>query len=249
MAPCIGITCLISEQELNNPPLVGARRAYIDSVVKAGGVPLLIPPLRENTSLDQLLTRLDGLLIPGGADVEPEHYGEDAHPTSGPFSKERDSAEIRLIHGAIQGGLPILAICRGIQVLNVALGGSLIQDIPSCVPGSLNHPQKNNPSARTSIAHEISIEDGSILHKMLGVDRIGVNSLHHQSIKRLASSLKATARSSDGIVEAVEGMGGEFLVGVQCHPESLWQATEPRWLRLFEEFISRCNQKAATLRH
>lgn len=210
---------------------------YSEAVRLAGGLPILIPLGLQADDLQALLPRLDGILIPGGGDVEPARYGADnGHPTIRDVDGQRDRAELMLIEHALQHEKPLLAICRGLQVLNVALGGTLWADVQSQMPGALRHDYVND-GPRQRLAHEIAVSAGSQLGQALGAEAIEVNSLHHQGIRRLAPGLRAVATAPDGLIEAVEVGDHPFAVAVQWHPENLLQA-EPRMRRLFERFVA-----------
>jgi putative glutamine amidotransferase len=197
---------------------------------------VLIPLNLSTGALRAIFERLDGLLLTGGADVDPKHYGEAIHEKCGQIDQVRDTVELTLTRWALAEGLPILAICRGIQVLNVAAGGTLYQDIASQMPGSLKHDcwpdyPRNYP------AHQVTVNGDSILAAVLGQGRVAVNSTHHQAVKDLAPGFRVVARALDGVIEAIEGCGHPFAVGVQWHPEELVEDAPPM-RRLFEEFVS-----------
>ena len=185
----------------------------------------------------EVLADCAGLLLTGGGDIEPSLYGEAAHPAHAPAEPRRDALEIELVVRAIERDIPILAICRGLQVLNVALGGTLIQDIPSQVPNAVAH---NVTDAYDRIAHDVTIDSESVLAQVMNLHalapRLAVNSRHHQAIKRLAADLVITATSSDGVIEAVERRPSRFCVAVQWHPENFWRTGE--FLPLFAAFVT-----------
>ncbi|HSM58026.1 MAG TPA: gamma-glutamyl-gamma-aminobutyrate hydrolase family protein [Candidatus Sulfomarinibacteraceae bacterium] len=221
------------------PPIevYGLMPDYSEAVRLAGGLPLLIPLGLQQDDLQALLPRLDGILIPGGGDVEPARYGADnGHPTIRDVDGQRDRAELLLIEHALQQGTPFFAICRGLQVFNVALGGTLWADVQSQMPGALRHDYVNDGS-RQRLAHQVTVRAESQLGRVLGAETIEVNSLHHQGIRRLAPGLRAVATAPDGLIEAVEAPDHPFAVAVQWHPENLLQA-EPRMRRLFERFVA-----------
>lgn len=173
---------------------------------------------------DAILARADALVLTGGEDVNPARYGEAPHPALGAVSDERDAAEIALVEAARALRLPTLAICRGVQILNVALGGTLIQDIPSEVGSDINH----DPDApRTTRSHPVSIDTNSRLARAAGVTRMDVNSVHHQAIGRVAPTLRVTATAPDGVVEGVETAPDDpwWCVGVQWHPEDTFESS------------------------
>jgi putative glutamine amidotransferase len=191
---------------------------------------LLTPGDPATNEAADRLKDLDGLLLPGGPDVDPDFYGEEHHPALGSIDPELDRFEIDLVRRAVAASLPVLGICRGQQVINVALGGTLHQHLPE-------HDKHDLP--RSHLAHEIQVEAGSELERAAEGDPVMVNSLHHQAIKDLAAGLRVTARSPDGVVEALEA--GDRVVAVQCHPEELTE--DSTWARrLLERFVGRARR-------
>ena len=211
---------------------------YRQAVLHVGGEVRILEP---SMSVTDALAGLDGLLLSGGGDVAPERYGETAHPSVTDVDLDRDRFELDLIAEARRRDLPIFAICRGIQVLNVACGGSLIQDLPTEVTGANDHNLKVPPHQPFSRAHEVWIEKDSLLANLLrerlnDADSCDVNSRHHQSVKRVASGFKVSATAPDGVVEAIEDPAAAFCLGVQWHPENFWRTGEFR--PLFEGFLN-----------
>lgn len=211
---------------------------YRQAVLHVGGEVRILDP---SMPVAEALQGLDGLLLTGGGDVAPERYGETPHPTVVDVEPERDRFELGLIAEARQRNLPLFAICRGVQMLNVACGGTLIQDLPSEVPGALEHNLKVPPNQSFSRAHEVWIEKESLLGNLLrerlnDADTFDVNSRHHQSIKRVAPGFKVSATAPDGVVEAIEDGAAAFCLGVQWHPENFWRTGEFR--PLFEGFLN-----------
>ena len=220
------------------PPIevYGLMPAYVDAVRAAGGVPVLIPLGLEEDEVRSLLARVDGLLLPGGGDVAPAAYGgDDGDPTVRDIDDLRDSAEFLLIEHALEQVKPLLAICRGLQVFNVALGGSLWEDVYHHMPGAMLHDYVNQ-NGRDFLAHNVTIEPDSLLARALENERSPVNSLHHQGIRRLAPGLRAVATAPDGLIEAIEVPDHPFALGVQWHPENL-VANVPPMRRLFRSFV------------
>ncbi|MDN3016429.1 gamma-glutamyl-gamma-aminobutyrate hydrolase family protein [Paenibacillus sp. BSR1-1] len=237
---------------MKKKPIIGISGAYVNhndymegvyvhhdyhkSVAANGGIPIILPFLNPETALETI-GLCDGIILSGGEDVDPQFYGQDPHPELGPTIPERDLAEMAIVQYAIQNNIPILAICRGVQILNVALGGTLIQDIPSQVNKPIQHTQKIDRSRDT---HWVTISKDSKLFEVLDSEIVRVNSLHHQAIDKVASDLSVAARSADGIVEAVEYIHSPtFTMGVQWHPESM-ASTNPAMNNLFVEFIRSC---------
>ncbi|MBI4271453.1 MAG: gamma-glutamyl-gamma-aminobutyrate hydrolase family protein [Candidatus Rokubacteria bacterium] len=232
--PLVGVTTSVTVDRY--PERAYLNSAYVRAVELAGGAPVLLPPPLGADARDALWARLDGLVLTGGGDVDPRHFGEPRHPAVAEVSEARDALELELTRRALAQGLPLLAICRGIQVLNVALGGSLHQDIPS-EPGSpLAHSQTER---RHQPTHHVKVREGSRLAAILGTHEVDVNSFHHQALARLGRGLAAVAWAPDGIVEGVEETAGgdRFVVGVQWHPEDLVEH-DPAARRLFAAFVT-----------
>jgi putative glutamine amidotransferase len=210
------------------------RHDYVRSVEQAGGLPLVLVPGRPSDA-PELLDKLEGLLMTGGSDVDPALYGQPRHGTVTRVLRERDEFEIALCREALSRDLPILAICRGQQVLNVAMGGTLIQDIPSQVAGALEHDPDRE---RWETAHDVRILPGTRLREILGKDTVAVNSFHHQAVQDVAKGLAVCARSAgDEVVEGVEAPDRRFTVGVQWHPEGFWNQ-EQGFHPLFEALVT-----------
>lgn len=212
---------------------------YVQAVMRAGGVPLLIPVELSAQHAALLTPRLDGLLLSGGGDIQPERYGSQPHPRVASVDPLRDDLEIALVQIAVEQGLPFLGICRGVQVINVALGGTLYEDIASQCANPLRHD--NYPDIpRDFLAHAVKAEAGSRLAAITGCTRFEVNSLHHQALRNAAPSLKAVAWAPDGVIEAVELPGHPFGLGVQWHPECIPDA--PESLPLFKALVQAAAQ-------
>lgn len=242
MKPLIGISCGTFYDRTWCPPSFGHRKTYVDAILRAGGAPLLIPPVQDEETLRVLYERLDGVLFAGGGDIEPTHYGHDAHAKLGMIDQMRDDAELPMARWAVAEGKPVLGICRGVQVLNVALGGTLWQDIPSQIDTELQHNLSYEREDWTHLAHEMRIDPDSRLRTLLGVERMTINSMHHQSVQAIAPGLRAVAWAPDGVIEALEGTNEGFVLGVQCHPEALQANTDPRWQAVFSAFVQSCAQ-------
>ena len=199
---------------------------YVDAVFQAGGLPVILPPLTPGFAA-ALADEIDGLCIPGGPDIHPSLYGHEEHEMLGPTDAELDAFERALVVEAIDRDLPLLGICRGAQMINVATGGTLHQHLPACVNGSLAHRQEEDIGR---VTHGVRVAAGSALGAALGREALEVNSLHHQAVDGLGEGLRAVAWAPDGVVEAVEGLGDAFLLGVQWHAEALLQLSEERLL-------------------
>lgn len=212
---------------------------YHLAAAEAGGAPVMLPLLEDDLdTLRALYQRLDGLLLAGGVDMDPGTFGEGPHPELGRTDSARDVVELTLARWAIADRKPVLGLCRGHQVLNVALGGTLWQDIAAQVPGAIKHDYFPTAGfARDYLAHEVAIAPGSRLHEAFAAETVSVNSMHHQAIKQLAPSLVASASAPDRLIEAVESGTDHFLVGVQWHPEVFGQH-DLRTRRLFQAFVA-----------
>ena len=238
MRPRIGITCRIKYEDEFHPPVIGVSEPYIESIMEAGGAPVLIPLTDDMELLREIYDSIDALFIPGGEDVHPKFYNETPHPKLGDTCEIRDITEIQLIRWAYDDNTPVLGICRGIQVINVALGGTLVQDIEEQSATDLDHRAKESKAMWDAGAHQLLLDRGSRLAAVLGKERVTVNSLHHQAVKALAPKLTKTAEADDGTVEALEAKGKNFFIALQCHPEMLWQKSSDRdWLKLFKAFV------------
>jgi putative glutamine amidotransferase len=215
--------------------------AYVQSVVQAGGVPVLIPTGIPASTWDEILFHLSGVLITGGGDVDPALFNGEPHPAVYGIDAERDAIEIALVQKSAAANRPLFGICRGIQVMNVALGGTLYTDIAGFKSGALKHDWFPD-WPRDYLSHEVTLAEDSQLACYIGIDPAGrqraikVNSMHHQGLRNLASSLRPVATAPDGIVEAVELVGHPFGLGVQWHPECL--PDTPSMRSLFRSFIS-----------
>ncbi len=232
--PLIGVTTSITVGK--EPERAYVNSAYLAAVQEAGGVPIPLPPQLGDQSLLELADRLDGLLLTGGGDLDPAAFGEPPHPTLYEVVSARDTLEITLVRRFMETRRPILAICRGIQVLNVALGGSLYQDVASD-PGTEIEHQQSGP--RDQPAHPVKVVPGSFLERVLGSEELEVNSMHHQGVKALGRGLLPVAFAPDAIIEGVELDDPDlshFVLGVQWHPEEL-VARDPTARRLFRAFV------------
>jgi putative glutamine amidotransferase len=230
--PLIGLTTT----RMPNPdgrPTFAVNEPYVRAVSAAGGLPVLIPLTLSDDDLVGLLPRLDGILFTGGYDVDPRRYGSQPHPKVEKIDADRDRVELRLAQGVVEGGKPFLGICRGFQVLNVALGGSLYEHILDQLPGAIQHDRHGDP--RDFLSHSVSVEADSRLADILSGSQVQVNSLHHQGVRKLAPTLSPTAYATDGLIEAFELPGHPFGLAVQWHPEELQAHASMR--SLFQAFV------------
>jgi putative glutamine amidotransferase len=220
--------------------------AYIRAVTEAGMIPVLLPPIDPGLA-EGAAARLDGLVLTGGEDVDPELFGARPHEALGPVNRARDEWELALARAARHSALPVLAICRGVQVLNVALGGTLVQDIPSERPSSIDHNASS--ASRGSQAHDVDVVATSRLREVLGAARLAVNSIHHQAIDRVSGELEVVARADDGLIEAAESADrGWWAVGVQWHPEEMISGPDPSNPLLFSAFAAAARAARSAVR-
>ena len=220
------------------PHSVVMNQRYYHATAMAGAAPVLIPLLDDLETLRAIYDRMDGILIPGGVDVDPAAFGETPHEKLGRIDPARDRVELQLVKWAVEDRKPLLGLCRGLQVINVALGGTLYQDLEAEYPHAIKHDYfPNYGFERDYLAHEVALAPGSRLRHALAKEQIAVNSMHHQGIKVLGRGLSASATAPDGLIEAAESSGDSFLVGVQWHPE-VFDSTDPNTEHLFDGFIA-----------
>jgi putative glutamine amidotransferase len=211
-------------------------RNYVRSILDAGGVPLMAPVTLDERSLRELYEAAGGVMLAGGGDVDPATYGEPRHAKTDLVDPDRDRAEFLLTRWAAADDKPLFGICRGIQAMNVALGGTLVQDIPDQWPGAVRHNGHYEGAQRDAVLHSVRVEPGSRVEAMLAGADVGANSFHHQALKQVAGGLIVTSRAPDGVIEAVEWPGRRFVVGVQWHPEEM-SAGRADMMALFSGFV------------
>jgi putative glutamine amidotransferase len=249
MRPLIGIPCHSGFRAGTWRPIYCNNQAYVRIVEAAGGVPVFIPILDDLSGLETILPRLDGLILPGGLDVQPHLYHEEPHPMLSDVDPVVDELEFSLARWALQKDLPILGVCRGMQLLNIALGGSLYQDLEAQYPGSMKHMYLDLP--RSQVVHRVYVEAGSQMEKVLGTRTFWVNSLHHQAVKQRVEGVRISGRAEDVVAELLEAPGHLFVMAVQCHPEEIY-TREPALARLFAAFVEACSttrvEEVATVR-
>lgn len=232
-APLIGITTY-HQTHSSGFPLISIAEVYIQAISQAGGIPVAIPLGLSDEQILGLLPRLGGILLSGGGDIDPNRFGAYSHPAITAIDPDRDRVEIQLVQHAIQQNKAILGICRGIQTLNVALGGTLYTHIPDQHPNALHHAYLEG-CPRSYLAHQVHVQPGTHLLEILSVPDLPVNSMHHQGINHLAPNLIATAHAPDGLIEAVELKGYHFGLAVQWHPE--WLTDQACMRALFRTFV------------
>ena len=236
--PLIGLTTTRLRNATGHP-IFTINQPYTKSISSAGGIPILIPLDLSDDDLDMLLARLDGILFTGGYDIDPQRYGNQPHPKVEGIDTERDRVETHLVQAVVEGGKPFFGICRGLQVINVALGGSLYEDLPEQFPGAVRHDNHDLP--RNQLSHPVTVERGSLLAGILTINQPQVNSLHHQGVRKLAEFLHPTAYAPDDLVEAFILPGNPFGLAVQWHPEELQEHEAQRGL--FRAFDQSCQEK------
>lgn len=210
---------------------------YYRAVASLGGAPIMIPLLDDDEALRAIYETLDGLFLAGGVDVDPAVYGEERQPVCGNIDPPRDRVELLLTRWAIEDAKPVLGVCRGMQIINVARGGMLVQDIAAQLPDALKHDYfPTQGFARDFRAHDVQIEPGTRLHAIFGATELQVNSMHHQVVRELGAGLIPSAWASDGLVEGIEGTDDTYLVGTQWHPEMLTESC-PATPALFISFL------------
>lgn len=245
MRPVIGITSgEVRNQDRPWAPIVyGQSFTYVETIIRAGGVPVMLPITADETVVDRVIQTIDGIVLAGGNDITPELYGVEARYTKD-NSRLRDECELLLLRKAESKTLPILAICRGMQLLNVARKGTLYEDITEELPGKQNHRASLVAKDMEHIAHLLTLEKDSRLARIFGQETIRTNTYHHQAVREVGRSLVVNARAEDGIIEGLEDPLAPFIIGVQSHPEAINTNAEPAWLKLFEAFIAAARQKS-----
>lgn len=230
--PIIGIT---TNRSLNSfrQTSIGLMEAYVQALLQAGGVPILIPSLLADEGWAAVYARLDGILFPGGGDISLDHFAGEPHPRIEDADADRDGVELNLLRVAAADGKPFLGICRGCQLVNVGLGGTLYTHLPDQLPNALDHSYPGN--MRTVLVHQVKIEEGTQVAEVLGEPIVKVNSHHHQGLKDIAPALRVAGYAPDGLVEAVELPDHPFGLAVQWHPE--WLTDQPSTRNLFRKFV------------
>ena len=242
--PIIGITIseMLEDRSRRKPtwkPFDYLKREYHEAILNSGGIPILLPNAGESAAADNMIDMIDGLLLTGGGDLHPSYYNQEPHPGLTETTANRDSLEISIAKLALGRNLPIMAICRGHQVLNVALGGTLYQDL-SCFPHETI--QHSDPGQTARVFHDVAITPGSLLHRIVGADHIETNSSHHQVIDKLGAGLAIVAFSStDNVPEAIEQTQKKFVLGLQWHPEAIFEREHSR--KVFRALVEASGRK------
>ncbi|MBN1262246.1 MAG: gamma-glutamyl-gamma-aminobutyrate hydrolase family protein [Anaerolineae bacterium] len=243
MRPIIGITGRKdTSARLLNSPMYSVGQTYVNALHNAGGTPLILPPLFDEQDWPGVIARLDGLLLSGGEDIHPQNYRQEELTWMGGVDLERDHSELGLVRSALDRGLPILAICRGHQLLNIALGGTLFQDLAAQIPNALDHAYvPGRPMEQT--VHTVTLDPDSHIANLLGGDTFAVNSVHHQGVDVPGQGLTVVGYAPDGVVEALELAGYPFCYSVQWHPEAMLKVNDTM-LPLFAAFVNAAGQQA-----
>ena len=237
MRPLIGIPCQADYREGSGRPIYCNNRTYVHALEHAGGVPVLIPMVNDPGTLHTLLERLDGILFTGGSDIQPVHYGEDPHPLLGKVDHQLDELELTMARWALQENMPTLGVCRGMQLVNIALGGTLHQDVDAQASPTIQHNKRDLP--RHTLIHSIFIEEGSKMEEVFGTRELQVNSLHHQAVNKPGLGVRISGRAEDGIAELLEVPEKHFVAAAQGHPEEIYMV-ETVWANLFSAFVDAC---------
>ncbi len=238
LKPLIAISGVYRKNKQRNPDH-GMSKTYIQAILAGGGIPVILPNTLRKRDWPGLVDRFDGFVFAGGGDVDPIHYGAEKTADFYGIDPKRDKFELGMLELILASNKPLLAICRGCQVLNVCLGGTLIGDIKSQHPGALKHDWYPD-FPREKLVHRLKVTPGSLLAECLGCSEVNTNSLHHQSVLQLGEGLLLSASAEDGIIEGIELPQKRFVLGVQWHPEELF-SSDPAMLKLFKEFVAACH--------
>jgi putative glutamine amidotransferase len=223
-------------------PLMACGIRHVEAVLRSGGAAVMLPRTTDTEVVAAVLPALDGLYLSGGGDISSLVYGEEPHPASMLQDPERDAMELEAVRLAVGVGLPVLAVCRGLQVLNVALGGTVLQDIPTQVPNAVQHYAV---AADRVLLHTVDVDPDSLLATVFGETSLAVSSLHHQAVGAVADGLRVNCRARDGIIEGLEARDGRPILGVQCHPEARDVDYAP-FRRLYDWFVDEAGRRAGS---
>ena len=247
--PIIGITAgeIINKDEPWAPITHGQSQTYVEAIVHAGGIPFVLPLVDDSAINRGTYDYVDAILFAGGNDINPALFGENRHPTVTDVSILRDTVEMRLMRWTLESDRPLLGICRGMELLNVACGGTLHQDIASVLPEASDHDLSTVARDIEHVAHQLRLKTSSRLATIVAANSLGTNTHHHQAINKVGGGLEAVAWSEDGVIEAIEAPDKPFVIGVQSHPESMEARSVPAWRRFFQVFVEEA-AKASRLR-
>lgn len=243
--PLIGITAgeITNKSGKWAPFTHGQSYTYIDAIINAGGVPIVLPITGDETIWRDFYEHCDGFLFAGGNDIDPKRYGQKKSRKTKAVSAFRDAQEFGLMGHVLAGDKPVLAICRGMQLLNIACGGTLFQHIPEQLPEAEDHEKSTSEKDTRHLAHTLQLKLGTKLAGYVGTGPLSTNTHHHQAVDKVGEGLVETAWAADGIIEGIELPGERFVIGVQSHPESLESDAEPRWAKLFAAFVKAAEQE------
>lgn len=234
MKALIGVT---SSMDINEEQyMIGSDN--VNGITRAGGTPIMLPNLTEEESIKQIAEKIDGLYATGGGDIDPTLFGEEPHPKLGIIIPSRDIFEVQLIQKMLEIGKPVLAICRGCQILNIAVGGDMYQDIYAQTDKDLLQHAQKAPKGYGS--HFVQVLEGSLLHRLVGVNTLKVNTYHHQANRKVVDPFVVSGKANDGIIEAIESKEHSFALGLQWHPEKMAPAKDTASLKIFQGFIGAC---------
>lgn len=234
MKPLIGITASMEKEEKSH----SVNDINVQAIVRAGGIPVLLPNIQTDDDIAHLANQIDGLYATGGYDVDPLLFGEEPHPELGTVTPTRDHFELAITKKILEQNKPFLGVCRGAQILNIATGGAIYQDIFAQADGNLlQHSQKSESKYGS---HYVQVEQGSLLYKLTQEERLTVNSFHHQACSKVVAPMVVSATSSDDIIEAIESKDHDFVLGVQWHPETMAVVDDQPSLAIYESFITAC---------
>lgn len=233
MKPIIGVTSSFKDERTMH-----VSYDNIDSITAAGGIPFVLPNLVEEAQITQIAEHLDGLLLTGGGDIDPTLFGEEPHKNLGVINPERDIFEVSLIKKMMTARKPVLGICRGCQILNIAAGGDMYQDIYTQISNELFQHSQRAP--RWYASHYVNVEEGSLLANVVGQTRFKINSFHHQTVREMAPGFVVIGRANDGVIEAFESKQHPFVMGVQWHPECMTLKGDEPSIKLFNAFVAAC---------
>lgn len=238
MKPLIGITAttIHNKTHPNFPYSYGQMHTYIEAISASGGIPIIVPIAQTTHEVKDIFNHLDGILFAGGNDLS-DHLYRDAVSGSDDTGPSRDKHEATMLEMALESDIAVLCICRGMQLLNLVRGGTLYDDIPKDIPTAENHDSYKHAKTIKKLVHTLSINPRSELARILHAHKIQTNSHHHQAVKELGAGLVVNARAADNIIEGIEDMSDGYVMGIQSHPEAIYDDIEPRWKALFESFV------------
>ncbi|MGJ9458407.1 gamma-glutamyl-gamma-aminobutyrate hydrolase family protein [Oceanobacillus sp. CF4.6] len=234
MKPIIGVT---ASMETDKAYYSVANR-NVKAILAAGGIPIIVPYLIDDHEVNQMTDRIDGLYVTGGYDIDPVIFGEEPHPKLGTIIPERDMAELSLVSSMLEKRKPILGVCRGSQILNIAAGGDMYQDIYSQMDNELLQHSQKAPFDYCS--HFVEVAEGTLLHRLAGKNKFRINSFHHQANRVVPEGFQISGKASDGVIEAIESKTHPFVLGLQWHPEALIHAREDPSLKIYQGFMEAC---------